>query len=97
MIISREEGKTFDKIQHPFMMKVKVAQSCPTLCDPRGYAIHEVLKARMLEWAAFPFSRGSSQPKNQIKSPALQVYSLPVEPSGKPPFMIKKNKFKKAT
>ena len=45
MISSREEGKAFDKIQHPFMMKVKVkvAQSSLTLCDPRDYTIHETL------------------------------------------------------
>ena len=44
--------------------KVKVAQSCPTLCDPMGYTVHGILQARILEWAAFPFSRGSSRPKN---------------------------------
>ena len=30
---------------------VKVAQSCPTLCDPMGYAVHEILQARIIEWA----------------------------------------------
>ena len=44
--------------------KVKVAQSCPTLCDPRDYTVHGNLQARILEWAAFPFSRGSSQPRD---------------------------------
>ena len=42
-------------------MKVKVIQSCPTLCDPMDYTVHRILQARMLEWVAFPFSRGSSQ------------------------------------
>ena len=44
------------------------------------------IQARILEWVAFPFSRGSSQPKPGIKprSPALQVDSLPAEPQGKP-------------
>ena len=42
--------------------EVKVAQSCPTLCDPLSYTIHGILQARMLKWVAFPFSRGSSQP-----------------------------------
>ena len=41
-------------------VKVKVAQSCPTLCNPMDYTVHGVLKARRLEWVAFPFSRGSS-------------------------------------
>ena len=39
---------------------VKVAQSCPTLCDPMDYIVHGILQARILEWVAFPFSRGSS-------------------------------------
>ena len=37
---------------------VKVTQSCPTLCDPMGYTVHGILQARILEWVAFPFSRG---------------------------------------
>ena len=44
--------------------EVKVAQSCPTLCDPMDYTVREILQARILEWAAFPFSSGSSQPKD---------------------------------
>ena len=67
-------------------LKVKVTQSCLTLCDPMNYTLHRILQARILEWVAFPFSRGSSQPKPGIKprSPALQVDSLPAEPQGKP-------------
>ena len=45
-------------------LKVKVTQSCPTLCDPVDYTVHGILQARILEWVAFPFSRGSSQPRN---------------------------------
>ena len=41
--------------------KVKVAQSCLTLCNPRDYTIHGILQARILEELAFPFSRGFSQ------------------------------------
>ena len=41
-------------------VKVKVAQSCLTLCDPMDYTVHGILQARILEWVAFPFSRGSS-------------------------------------
>ena len=46
---------------------VLVTQSCPTLCDPIGYSppgssSHEILQASILEWVAFPFSKGSSQP-----------------------------------
>ena len=44
--------------------KVKVAQLCPTL-QPHGlYTVHGILQARILEWVAFPFSRGSSQPRD---------------------------------
>ena len=46
------------------IVKVKVAQSCPTLCTPMGYTVHGILPARILEWVAFPFSRGSSQPRD---------------------------------
>ena len=45
--------------------KVKVAQSCPTLCDPVDYIVHGVLQARILEWVAFPISKESSQPRDQ--------------------------------
>ena len=45
-------------------MKVKVAQLCPTLGDPMNYTVHGILQDRILEWVAFPFSRGSSQPRD---------------------------------
>jgi len=47
--------------------KVKVLQSCPTLCDPRDYTVHGILQARILEWVAFPFSRGYSQTRDQTQ------------------------------
>ena len=43
---------------------MKVAQSCPTLCNPMEYTVHRILRARILEWVTFPFSRGSSQSWN---------------------------------
>ena len=43
-----------------------------------------ILQARILEWVAMSYSRGSSQPRGQPRSPALQVDSLPSEPPGKP-------------
>ena len=46
-------------------MKVKVAQSCPTLCDSMDYTGHGILQPRVLEWVAVPFSRGSSQPRDR--------------------------------
>ena len=47
--------------------EVKVTQWCPTLCDPMDYTVHGILQARILEWVAFPFSRGSSQPRDQTQ------------------------------
>ena len=44
-----------------------VAQSCLTLCHPMGYIAHGILQARILEWIAFPFSRGSSQPRDRTQ------------------------------
>ena len=46
---------------------MEVAQLCLTLCDPTDYTVHGILQARILEWAAFPFSRGSSQPRDQTQ------------------------------
>ena len=42
------------------VVKVKVAQSCLTLCDLMDYTVYGILQARILEWIAFPFSSGSS-------------------------------------
>ena len=66
------------------MIQVKVVQLCPTLCDPIDYTVHGILQARILEWAAFTFPRGSSQPRVEPRSPSLQVDSLPAESQGKP-------------
>ena len=66
------------------IVKVKVARSCLTLCDTMDYIVHRVLQARIVEWVAFPFSRGSSQPRDWTRSPALQADSLPAEPQRKP-------------
>ena len=43
-------------------VKALVAQSCPTLLRPPGSSLRGILQARMLEWVAIPFSRGSLQP-----------------------------------
>ena len=53
-------------LMHYLCMKVKVAQSHPTLRDPPDCTVHGILQARILEWVAFPF-RGSSQPKDQTQ------------------------------
>ena len=48
-------------------VEVKVVQSCPTLCDPTDYTVHGICQARILEWVAIPFSRVSSQPRDQTQ------------------------------
>ena len=72
-----------------YLLKVKVTQSCLTLCNPRncslpGSSVHGTFQARPLEWVAYPSSRGSSQHRLKPKSPAWQAGSLPSEPPGKP-------------
>ena len=61
-----------------------IAQLCPTLCNPMDYIVQGILQARMLEWVAFPFSRGYSQLGIKPRSPTLQADSLPAESQGKP-------------
>ena len=63
---------------------MKVAHSCPTLYDPMEYTVHGILQARILEWVAFPFSRGLPKPGIAPRFPTLQADSLPAESSGEP-------------
>ena len=48
-------------------LSVKVAQAWLTLCDPVDYTVHGILQARILEWLAVPFSRGSSQLRDRTQ------------------------------
>src|SRR5574337_1299077 len=50
-----------------FVSEVKVTQLCPTLCNPMDYTVHGILQTRIPEWVAFPFSRRSSQPRDQTQ------------------------------
>jgi len=65
-------------------VKVKITQLCLTLCDPMDYTVLGILQARILEWAAFPFSRGSSQPGNWTQVSLIGGRFLPAEPQRKP-------------
>ena len=49
------------------VLKVKVAQSCLTLCNRMDYTVHGILQARKLEWVAFPLTRGSFQSRDQTQ------------------------------
>ena len=53
-------------------VKALVDESCPTLCDPMdcsppGSSVHGILQARILQWVAIAFSRGSSSPRDQTQ------------------------------
>ena len=63
-----------EQLQGPVLSlsESEVAQSCPTLCDPMdcslpGFSVHGIFQARILEWAAISFSRGSSRPRDQTQ------------------------------
>ena len=62
-------------------VKVKAAQSCPTLWDPMDCTVRGILQARILEWVAFP---SAGDLRNPGTEPTLQADSLPAGPQGKP-------------
>ena len=88
--LHHEEGTL--KITHLWcaINKVVCLHACLTLCDPMNFSlphspVHGIFQARILEWVAISFSRGSFP--TQGWNPHLlywQVGSLPTEPPGKP-------------
>ena len=74
-IASHSASEMHDCCEHPLVplvpsevrVKVKVTQPCLTLWDPMDYTAHGILQARILEWVAFPFSRGSFQPRDRTQ------------------------------
>ena len=65
----------------------EVVQSCLTLCDlmdstQPSSSVHGIFQARILEWVAISFSRGSSRPRDQTRVSHI-VGALPSEPPGK--------------
>ena len=69
--------------------KSEVAQSCPTVCNPvdcslPGFSIHGILQARILEWGAISFSRGSFQPKDRTWVSCIAGRRFTLKPPGKP-------------
>ena len=56
------------------MYNLYESESCSVVsnfCNPMDYEIHGILQARILEWAAIPFSRGSSQPRNRTQASCI--------------------------
>ena len=74
----------------------KVAQSCPTLCDPMdcslsGSYVHGISQARIMEWVAISFSRESSDPGTEpvsLMSPLLASGFFTTAPPGKPTWVL---------
>ena len=64
-------------------VKMKVTQSCLTLCDPTDYTVHRILQARILEWARSPSPGDLPNPGIEPRFTALRVDSLPAETWGK--------------
>ena len=60
------------QITRPEQLKVKVAQSCLMIADPMDCTIHGILQARILEWVDFPYSRGSSQTRDQAQASHIE-------------------------
>ena len=56
-------GKTIALTRRTFVGK----ELCPTLCNPMDYTVHGIVQARILEWVAFPFPRGSPQPRDRTQ------------------------------
>ena len=67
-VVSQEiDSVAFSFLTFQRKMKVKVTWLSLALCNPMGYIVHGIHQARILEWAAFPFSRGSSQPRDRTQ------------------------------
>ena len=69
--------------EHQKVKWSEFAQSCPTLCDPMdcslpGFSVHGIFQARVLEWVAISFSRGSSWPRDwtQVSYIAGRYFTL---------------------
>ena len=58
-------GSWLTRVMEKKSVKVKVVQSCPTLCDPMVYTVHGILQSRILEWVAYPFPSRSFWPRNR--------------------------------
>ena len=77
----------FDYYNYEWKVKVLVAQSCPTLCDPMDYSlpgssVRGICQAPILKWIVISFSKGSSWPRNWtwvlcIAGTLFRVWAIP--------------------
>ena len=87
-----ELGEKHSDMTYPetkIFLYVLTIQSFPTLCDPLNCSppdssAHGILQARILEWAAFSFSRASSPPRDWTLVSCIAGRFLTAEPPGKP-------------
>ena len=75
------------KVLEGFVKVSEVTQSCLTLCNPMdcsppGSSVHGILQARILEWVAISFSRGSSQPRDRTQVSRIAGRCFTSEPPG---------------
>ena len=71
----------------------EVAQSCLSLCDPMdynlpGFSVHGIFQARVLEWVAISFSRGSSWPKDQTQVSCIASRCFTLWATKETPYMF---------
>ena len=74
----------YGKVNQSCKAKVKVTQSCPTLCDPVDCPLNSLGQNTGGKGKPFPSPGDLPNPGIKPRSPALQADSLPVEPQGKP-------------
>ena len=71
--------KTAEKVKVKLFSHVQLFGT-PMDYSLSGFSVHRIFQARVPEWVAISFSRGSSQPRDRTRSPALQADTLPSEP-----------------
>ena len=89
--LSLESSYTGNKIiirDHFHVYCAKSLQSCPTLCDPMdcsppGSSVHGIFQARILKWVSIPFTKGSSQPRDQTDVSSIAGRFFTAEPPAK--------------
>ena len=80
-----------DLLSYHSQVKVIVAQSCPILCKPMvcslpGSSVHGIFQARLLEWVAISFSRGTSRLRDQTQVSCITGRFFPgLSQQGSPP------------
>ena len=64
-------GQEYWRVCHSLLQWTTFCQTSPPCRDPRDYTVHGILQARILEWVAFPFSRGCLQPRNWAQASCI--------------------------